>query len=282
MFMIQFNDVTFKYPDDISDLDKAGNPIINKPVFEHFTGTIPSSFTSLVGPNGCGKTTFMMLASGRLIPQNGNVKLFDQNIGTLGEQQKNLVASVIYQNMEFETQQPANELLSYVYKNGNFRGNAKGIEERDLLAEVTEVFELGNVLSRPLQKLSKGEIQRTLLAFSLLYGSMSIFMDEPLFAMEFKQKENSLNYLKKFSNETGTPMYISIHELELSKKYADNVLLFYPNRDMTFGSPEEVLTKDDLEKAYGVPYGMLKDQEEMNRQTFSEINKNFGQQTTLD
>lgn len=280
--MIQFNDVTFKYPDDPSDLDKAGNPIINKPVFEHFTGTIPSSFTSLVGPNGCGKTTFMMLASGRLIPQNGNVKLFDQNIGALGEQQKNLMASVIYQNMEFETQQPANELLSYVYKNGNFRGNAKGIEERDLLAEVTEVFELGNVLSRPLQKLSKGEIQRTLLAFSLLYGSMSIFMDEPLFAMEFKQKENSLNYLKKFSNETGTPMYISIHELELSKKYADNVLLFYPNRDMTFGSPEEVLTKDDLEKAYGVPYGMLKDQEEMNRQTFSEINKNFGQQTPLD
>lgn len=280
--MIQFNDVTFKYPDDPSDLDKAGNPIINKPVFEHFTGTIPSSFTSLVGPNGCGKTTFMMLASGRLNPQNGNVKLFNQNIGTLGEQQKNLVASVIYQNMEFETQQPANELLSYVYKSGNFRGNAKGIEERDLLAEVTEVFELGNLLSRPLQKLSKGEIQRTLLAFSLLYGSMSIFMDEPLFAMEFKQKENSLNYLKKFSNETGTPMYISIHELELSKKYADNVLLFYPNRDMTFGSPEEVLTKDDLEKAYGVPYGMLKDQEEMNRQTFSEINKNFGQQTPLD
>ena len=280
--MIQFNDVTFKYPDDPSDLDKAGNPIINKPVFEHFTGTIPSSFTSLVGPNGCGKTTFMMLASGRLIPQNGNVKLFDQNIGALGEQQKNLMASVIYQNMEFETQQPANELLSYVYKNGNFRGNAKGIEDRDLLAEVTEVFELGNVLTRPLQKLSKGEIQRTLLAFSLLYGSMSIFMDEPLFAMEFKQKENSLNYLKKFSNETGTPMYISIHELELSKKYADNVLLFYPNRDMTFGSPEEVLTKDDLEKAYGVPYGMLKDQEEMNRQTFSEINKSFGQQTPLN
>lgn len=279
--MIQFNDVTFKYPDDPSDLDKAGNPIINKPVFEHFTGTIPSSFTSLVGPNGCGKTTFMLLASGRLIPQNGNVKLFDQNIGALGEQQKNLVASVIYQNMEFETQQPANELLSYVYKNGNFRGNAKGIEDRDLLAEVTEVFELGNILSRPLQKLSKGEIQRTLLAFSLLYGSMSIFMDEPLFAMEFKQKENSLNYLKKFSNETGTPMYISIHELELSKKYADNVLLFYPNRDMTFGSSEEVLTKDDLEKAYGVPYGMLKDQEEMNRQTFSEINKSFGQQTPL-
>lgn len=280
--MIQFNDVTFKYPDDPEDLDKAGNPIINKPVFEHFTGTIPSSFTSLVGPNGCGKTTFMLLASGRLIPQNGNVKLFDQNIGALGEQQKNLVASVIYQNMEFETQQPANELLRYVYKNGNFRGNAKGIEDRDLLAEVTEVFELGNVLTRPLQKLSKGEIQRTLLAFSLLYGSMSIFMDEPLFAMEFKQKENSLNYLKKFSNETGTPMYISIHELELSKKYADNVLLFYPNRDMTFGSPEEVLTKDDLEKAYGVPYGMLKDQEEMNRQTFSEINKSFGQQTPLD
>ena len=57
---------------------------------------------------------------------------------------------------------------------------------------------------------------------------------------------------------------------------------FSTPKSMTFGSPEEVLTKDDLEKAYGVPYGMLKDQEEMNRQTFSEINKNFGQQTPLN
>ena len=73
-------------------------------------------------------------------------------------------------------------------------------------------------------------------------------------------------------------MYISMHELELSKKYAENVLLFYPNRDMDFGTPSEVLTKKALEKSYGVPVALLRDSEELTRKSLveaAEAIKNF-------
>ena len=57
-----------------------------------------------------------------------------------------------------------------------------------------------------------------------------------MFAMEDRQKENALAYLKEFVKKTGTTIYCSMHELDLSKKYADYVLLFYPGREMAFGT----------------------------------------------
>ena len=66
-----------------------------------------------------------------------------------------------------------------------------------------------------------------------------------------------------------------MHELDLTKKYADQVLLFYPNRDMSFGTPEEVLTKEDLEKAYGIPAQMLKNKEDLNREQLKAISDQY-------
>lgn len=268
MDCICFDDVTFCYPMVEGDLDEDGKQIVPKPVFDHFTGVIPSGFTSLIGPNGAGKSTFMMLASGRIVPQAGKVNLFGQDIASLSEEKKNLLASVIYQNMEFESKDKVSQLLSFVYSNGALKGNAKSIrgKENDLLAETISVFELEGVLNHGLSELSKGEIQRVLLAFSMLYGSASIFMDEPLFAMEPRQKISALEYIKEFCAATGTAVFISMHELDLTKRFAENVLLFYPNRDMDYGTPDEVLTNEALEKAYGVPAAMLKDKETFTRE----------------
>ena len=89
---------------------------------------------------------------------------------------------------------------------------------------------------------------------------------EPLFAMEDRQKESALAYLRDFVHATGTTVYIAMHELDLSKKYPDMVLLFYPNRDMALGTPAEVLTDAELEKAYGIPAALLKKKEDMTRE----------------
>jgi len=279
---LEFNDISFTYPAVEGDLDENGNQIEMKPVFEHFSASLPKGFVSFVGQNGCGKSTLMLLASGRLTPQNGSVSLLGKNPAALDDEQKNLLASVIYQNMEFETEDKVSELLSYVYQNGALKGKASAIRtapamsdkaETSLLNEVIDIFELKAVLDHPLTHLSKGEIQRVLLAFGILYGSESIFMDEPLFALEPHQKEAALAYLKEFVHKTGKTIYISMHELDLTKKYADTVLLFYPNRDMALGTPEEVLTRDEVEKAYGVPYAMLKDHENLSREYLNSLSQ---------
>lgn len=264
---LEFNDVSFTYPLVEDDFDENGKQIVPQPVFEHFTAKFPCEFTSLIGPNACGKSTFLMLASGRLVPQTGKVLLCGQQVANLNQEEKNLLASVIYQNMEFESQDSVFKLLEFVYKNGILKGNAKSIKgQKNLFDEVIEIFELEKVLNHKLNQISKGEIQRVLLAFSILYGSPTIFMDEPLFAMEDYQKKKALAYFKDYCHQTKTAIFISMHEIDLSRKYADKVLLIYPNRDMSYGTPEEVLTAEDLEKAYGIPESMLKNQEAFTRE----------------
>lgn len=275
MNFLEINDMTFTYPPVEGDIDENGNQIVPAPVFEHFSAELPSGFVSFVGQNGCGKSTLMLLCAGRLAADSGSIKLLGQNPSELEEEQKNLLASFIYQNMEFETEDKVGELLTQVYKNGALAGNSPSIRGKasDLLEEVIEVFELTASLEKSLTKLSKGEIQRVLLAFGILYGSQSLFMDEPLFALENYQKEAALTYLKEFVHKTEKTIYISMHELDLTKKYADTVLLFYPNRDMALGTPEEVLTRDEIEKAYGVPYAMLKDHENLSREYLASLSE---------
>lgn len=103
MNFIDFENVSFSYPPVEGDLDENGKQIVPSPVFENFSGGFPGTFTSIIGPNGCGKSTLMLLASGRLIPSQGKVKLLGQDIASLDEEKRNLLASVIYQNMEFES-----------------------------------------------------------------------------------------------------------------------------------------------------------------------------------
>ena len=255
---LSFSDVSFTYPPIKDDVDSNGVQLEQKPVFEHFSAELPGEFISLIGPNASGKSTFMLLASGRILPQTGSVSLFEKNTATLSEQARGEMASFIFQNMEFEQDDSVELLLHQVFENGLHTKEANGLSQENLLNEVISVFELKSVLNHKLTGISKGEIQRVLLAFSVLYGSKSIFMDEPMFAMEERQKESSLEYLVSYSKQKNIPIYVAMHEIDLVKKYSPKAILFYPNRDLSFGTPKEVLNDAALEKSYGVPVSYLK------------------------
>jgi iron complex transport system ATP-binding protein len=294
---LEFVDVNFTYP-PVEEYDENGEVFVqeSKPVFEHFSAELPEGFVSLVGPNASGKSTLMMLASGRLCPTSGMIKLFETDTREFfpaikitkteegetqeivepskSEEEKNILASVIYQNMEFETSEKVEELLKQVFENGEFQGKSPAqFGNENIFEKVIEVFELKEILNRSISGISKGELQRTLLGFSVLYGSKSIFMDEPLFAMEYYQKEKALSFLVDYSKKMDVSIYISMHEIELSKKFAPLVLLFYPDRNMDLGTPEEVLTDEALEKAYGVPASQLRNTERLTRSQMLEATR---------
>ena len=271
MNFLKFNDVHFSYPAVEGDVDDDGKQIQPPVIFDHFSAELPSGFVSLVGPNASGKSTFMLLAAGRVLPQEGTVQLLGRDTRSISEDERDKLASYIYQNMELDTDQEVRELLDYVYTNGSLCGASSGALDasKDFLAEVQEVFELTDLLDKKFNALSKGQLQRALAAFALLYGSKSVFMDEPFFALEERQKESAVKYLKEFCAAKNATVYISMHELDLTKKYAQTVMLFYPNHDIDLGSADEVLTDEALEKSYGVPASMLKQSEELSREQIS-------------
>jgi ABC-type cobalamin/Fe3+-siderophores transport system ATPase subunit len=261
--MISFHSVNFSYTPE-------------EPVFQNLNLEIPPGITTLVGQNGTGKSTLLLLAAGRLHPTNpeGTVYLLGDDTRSIDPNSLQKRASVVYQNMEFENEEPLGGLIEIVLDSG-FVPQAK---RNALYKEVLRVFELQDHLNKKTQNLSKGEMQRAVMAFSLLYGSQIIFMDEPVFALEDYQKHQCLDYISHYAKEENISFLYSAHELELSQKYSMNTLLFYKTNPPILGSSEELLAKEKLEEAYQIPFSMLKQKESLFRhgleaRNFSQENK---------
>jgi ABC-type cobalamin/Fe3+-siderophores transport system ATPase subunit len=257
---ILFENVSFRYPETETD------------VFAGLSLELPDGIVSLIGQNGTGKSTLMLLAAGSLLPTEGRVLLQGTDTRELrDEEQRHGRVSFIYQNMEFETEESIGRLLEFVYETGH-------LEKRrpDLIKELIEVFELSAFLARKTQEVSKGELQRAILAFSLLYGSPILMMDEPIFALEEPQKKRAMEYLVKYARRGGVSLYYSLHELSLSEAYSDSIMLFSRGKPPRIGPTAELFTRDSIEKAYEVPLVMLKRREELYRKYLMELLKNKG------
>jgi iron complex transport system ATP-binding protein len=247
--MIEFRDVTFTHPDG-----KA-------PVFERLSLELPGGVISCLGQNAAGKSTFLLLAGGRLLPDKGQVLIDGKDTKRFTtEEARAEYAAFVYQNMEFESEEPVSSLLAYVYENG-FHA------EKDLsfIDELVEVFALSSFLDKKTARLSKGELQRTILAFSLLYGSRHLMMDEPVFALEDAQKRKALGFITAWVRKKGVGLLYSLHELELSREFSDHLLIFYRSKPPRLGTTKELFTRDIIEEAYDAPLDTLKHRESIFR-----------------
>ena len=127
------------------------------------------------------------------------------------------------------------------------------------------------MLRRRTQEVSKGELQRTILAFSILYGSPILAMDEPIFALEDRQKLKSMDFLLRAARGGDVSLCYSVHELEISRDYSDFILLFSRDAPPRIGTTREIFTREIIEKAYEVPFDMLKRREELYRKYLVEL-----------
>lgn len=262
MNFIEFDNVSFTYPKEDDYTPQA--------VFKDFSVKIAPGFISITGPNGVGKSTLLMLAAGRLIANSGTVTLFGKDTSKFTEDERGLLAQVIYQNMEFESEDTIGNLLNYVYNTGAYEGNAK-LAMGELLELCTKEFEIENLLKKTLSKISKGELQRVLLAFCILYGTPAVFMDEPFFAMENRHTIRALTFLKRYALESGTAFVLCMHDLDMTKRFCDTAMLLFPNQKLLVGPPEKVLTKEALEEAYNVPESLLRQKEILDRKQLENI-----------
>ncbi|MFP4330311.1 MAG: ATP-binding cassette domain-containing protein [Alkalispirochaetaceae bacterium] len=264
---IRFEGVSFSYPGE-----EGSGPT---EVFRGLSVVVDSGVTTLVGPNGVGKSTFMLLAGGRLMPEEGRVLLLEEDTrqfhsetpSPLIEERRNQVASFIYQNMEFESEESVGELIEYVQEAGSLAG------DQVIRSDVVEALELGPSLSRRTGQLSKGELQRTIIAFSLLYGSPVILMDEPVFALEEPQKDRVFAFLMEHARQRELTVLYSAHNIDLSAKYSDQTLLFSRGSTVAYGPTSEIFTRQRLEEAFQAPYDTLYQRQLLYRDVLNRVGR---------
>jgi ABC-type multidrug transport system ATPase subunit len=267
---VEFLDVSFAYPADAypaegeisgQEPEKSGGmeqePV---PVFSGLTMKLPSGFVFMVGPNGIGKSTLMLLAAARLFPAKGEIRIYgestlqfvDAALEPDVEERRNRLVSFVYQNMEFETELSLGDILEMVARN-SVDESAAGDRFREIIAAA----DLTDRLTARMQELSKGEMQRGIVAMSLLYGSPIVMMDEPVFAVEPHRAEKLFEYLRAVCRERGLAIYTSVHDVRLAQQFADKVVLMHTDGLIEAGDPAVLLARDRLEQAFKAPWDTL-------------------------
>jgi ABC-type cobalamin/Fe3+-siderophores transport system ATPase subunit len=99
-------------------------------------------------------------------------------------------------------------------------------------------------------------------------------MDEPIFALEPYQKTRAMQFLVGYAREHGLAVYYSAHELDITEKHSDNLLVLYGDgRPPRIGPTAELFERDIIEQAYEVPMSMLKRKESLYREALAKAKR---------
>nr|MCR5853009.1 ABC transporter ATP-binding protein [Methanophagales archaeon] len=132
--------------------------------------------------------------------------------------------------------------------------NEKDIEK---VLETLKMLGIENLAMRDITELSGGQQQKVFIARALAQEPEILLLDEPTSNLDIKHQLEVMNIIKSITNERGITAIMAIHDLNLASRYADRVIMMHKGRIFAVGSPEEVLTPENIREVYGVEAEVL-------------------------
>jgi iron complex transport system ATP-binding protein len=220
----------------------------------------PGAITVVVGPNGSGKTSVLRTLLGLVEPQAGRVWLDDRPLLEHRSRERARAIAWLPQRTDLPWQMPVERLVML--------GRAPHLsalagptpKDRRAVAEALDRVGASALRERDVLTLSGGELQRVLLARLLATEAPLLILDEPTTALDIGHALALLELCRELA-ASGHGVLLSLHELELARRYGDRALLLAGERgEWQTGECREVLTPERLAGVFGVEVDLADDQ----------------------
>ena len=200
---------------------------------------------SILGSNGCGKTTLLKHLLGVLIPKDGSVKVFGVDPGKEYSKIREKIG-VVMQDVDEQILGPT------VYDDILFAPLNYGIERKKaetMAKAVIEKLSLESIQKRIVNYLSGGEKKKVALAGALIMEPDLLILDEPFTGLDPVSRRDLIQILNELNKEKGITFIITLHEVDLVPEMTDILYLMHGHGDLSErGRPDEIFGKfKDLE-----------------------------------
>jgi len=204
--------------------------------------------TGLLGPNGSGKTTLLRTLYGSLEPSGGSVLLDGVPVSELSTRELARRISVVVQEHGGDLPLTVADmvLLGRTPHRGPFGGTTSS--DLDVVASCLERVGALALASRSFSGLSGGERQRVLVARALAQSTEHLLLDEPTNHLDVRYQHEVLDLVRGL----GSTVLVVLHDLNLAALYCDEIVLLRNGLVHAAGTPDEVLTPENLEPVYEV------------------------------
>lgn len=205
----------------------------------------------ILGPNGCGKSTLLRTLANMLKPIRGTAYIDEKEVFKLKPIELAKKMSVMLterSDVGYLTAFDVVALGRYPYSDVFGRLSEKDVE---FILECLKIVNAEHLANRPFFEMSDGEKQKVLIARALAQDPEVMLLDEPTSFLDAKHKVEIMLLLRRIASEKNVAIVLTTHDIELALRICDRVVLI-GNGWVCQGIPEEVLTAENLSRAYGI------------------------------
>ena len=223
-----------------------------KAIFSDLNLTIKKGeITTLLGKNGCGKSTLIKLLSKNITNYTGNIFLENKELKSYSLKELATKLSIVYQNNITPQEITVFDMVSFArlpYQNIFFYKQTKeDIEKINFALQETDLIAYKNT---KVSELSGGQLQRVYIAMCLTQDTEIIILDEPTTFLDIKYQKSIMKLVKRLNQELGLTIIMVLHDINQAITYSDNIVALLDGKIVKTDKAHTLLNEELLNKIY--------------------------------
>ena len=216
-------------------------------------------FYGIVGPNGCGKTTFLDLLIGSKTPATGTIKLKEKSL--LRYPKRDLAKQLALVPQEFDTGFgfTVEEIVMMGRHPYIERFSSPSTTDWACADQAMEDIGIIDLRERYTSTLSGGQKQRAVVARALAQDTPVLLFDEATSSLDIQYTLQIFNIARRLVQNQKRTIIAVIHNLNLAAAYCDDIIVMKNGSIYKHGPTPETLTAETIHEVFGVRAQVTKD-----------------------
>lgn len=210
------------------------------------------NITTIMGANGCGKSTLFSLMTKNLYPRKGNIFLSGKNIQNLSLKEFARKVSIVHQYNTSSDDITVERLVSFGRTPHMKMMQARTQEDEELIQWAMEVTNVEKYKSREVSRLSGGQRQRVWIAMALAQNTKILYLDEPTTYLDIRYQIEILELIQKLNEEYGITIIMVLHDINQAIHFSQEVIGLKDGMVSFQGNPQEVINREGICDLYGI------------------------------
>ncbi|WP_438347354.1 ABC transporter ATP-binding protein [Paenibacillus sp. FA6] len=207
----------------------------------------------IIGPNGSGKSTLLQLISGVDKVSSGELMIQGRHVSDYSRRELSQMLAVLQQDGLPAIHYPVRDIIEMGrYPFQDWLGRDRGNNSATIIDDIMSRLQLIDLSDRPLDELSGGQRQRVALGKVMAQEPRILLLDEPTTYLDIYYQLQFMEMVSTWRKETGITVIAVLHDLNLAAQFCDKLLVLQEGEVVGIGTPEEMLTKDNIRRVYEV------------------------------